>query len=164
MVLLFLIIALCIALFVLEKYNKNYNIKYKKSGNFSFYVQKKFMTNSELDFYNKIKELENFYKIIPQVNLASIVNKISNNRFQTELFRNIDFAIFNNDYSKILLLIELNDNSHTKQKRIKRDKKVKMICENAKINLITFYTKYPNNKDYVIKRILDEINKKNDIT
>ena len=33
------------------------------------------MTNSELYFYNKIKDLDEDYHIIPQVNLAAIIKK-----------------------------------------------------------------------------------------
>ncbi len=57
----------------------------------------------------------------------------------------------------ILLLIELNDSSHNKNVRKDRDLKVKKICNDANIKLITFYTKYPNEKDYVINRIKQEI-------
>jgi len=54
-------------------------------------------------------------------------------------------------------LIELNDKSHQNKQRIKRDKKVKNICNKAKIPLICFYTDYPNEDNYVINRILDNI-------
>lgn len=121
------------------------------------YKQKKFMTESELDFYNKLKFFETNYRIIPQINLASIVQKINNNRYNTELFRNIDFAIFTKDYSHLLLLIELNDKTHEKSFRKRRDTKVRNICMRANINLITFYTKYPNDEQYVINRVLKEI-------
>lgn len=49
-----------------------------------------------------------------------------------------------------------------KTNRIKRDIKVKNICNSANIKLITFYTNYPNNKDYVIKRIKQELSIEND--
>lgn len=134
----------------------NYYISANISNN---YVPKSLMTNSEKKFYFKIKELESNYKIIPQINLAAVIQKNDNSPFHNELFRNIDFAIFSNDYSKLLLLIELNDASHNKKQRIKRDKKVNTICYHAGIRLITFYTKYANTKEYVIKRILEEIKK-----
>lgn len=38
------------------------------------------------------------YIIIPQVNLATIINK-KNKVFCTELFRNIDFGIFDNKFN-----------------------------------------------------------------
>lgn len=62
------------------------------------YTKKKFMTNSELHFYNKIKDLEENYQIIPQVNLAAIIKKENYTNYYTDLFRNIDFGIFSKDY------------------------------------------------------------------
>lgn len=127
------------------------------------YVQKKFLTNNEYNFLTKFIDLENelHVNIVPQVNLASIINKISDSRFNTELFRNIDFGIFTADYSKVLLLIELNDDSHNNYKRKERDIKVKKICNKAGIKLITFYTKYSNEKEYVKSRIKEELSSDN---
>lgn len=124
----------------------------------TIYIKKKFMSACEEAFYNKIKELEIDYKIVPQLNLATITNKINNNRYHNDLFRNIDFAIFSKDYKEILLLIELNDKTHQTYKRKDRDLKVKKICNDIGVKLITFYTIYPNEKDYVINRIKTEIN------
>lgn len=123
------------------------------------YVPKSFLSNNEYNFLTKFISLENelHIHIVPQVNLASIIKKVSDSRFNTELFRNIDFGIFSADYSKLLLLIELNDESHEKYNRKKRDIKVHDICNKAGIKLITFYTKYSNEKEYVKNRILKEL-------
>lgn len=103
-----------------------------------------------------MKDLEKDYNIVPQLNLASVIDK-KDSKYRTELFRNIDFAIFTKDFRTLLLLIELNDQSHENNKRKQRDFKVKDICQHAGIKLMTFYTKYPNEKDYVIERIRKEI-------
>ena len=126
----------------------------------TIYKKKKIMTKVEYDFYNKIKVLEPKYKVIPQINLAAIINKENNNRYYTDLFRNIDFAIFDVNLQEVLLLIELNDETHQQKKRKKRDYKIKKICRAANIPLLFFYTKYPNEKNYVINRILRTINNK----
>ncbi len=122
------------------------------------YKKTNLMTQTELFFYNKIQELEQEYKIIPQLNLGTIIEK-QNKGYRNELFKNIDFAIFSKDFKEILLLIELNDSTHNQSKRKKRDKNVKEICNKAQIKLITFYTKYPNEKEYVLNRIKEEIKK-----
>ena len=124
------------------------------------YIPKKFLSNNEYNFLTKFIDLENelHINIVPQVNLASVIEKVSTSRFNTELFRNIDFGIFNADYSKLLLLIELNDESHNNFHRKKRDVKVNDICNKAGIKLITFYTKYSNEKEYVKGRIIKELN------
>lgn len=125
------------------------------------YSNKNFMTPSEHEFYNKMIELETEYNIVPQVCLASVVNKTGNSRYQSQLYRIIDFGIFTKDYKKLLLLIELNDNTHKTYNRRDRDLKVKKICNDANIEIITFYSCYPNEKDYVLKRILQSILKQN---
>ena len=127
------------------------------------YIPKKFLSNNEYNFLTKFVDLENelHVNIVPQVNLASVIQKVSDSRFNTELFRNIDFGIFNADYSKLLLLIELNDASHNDYHRKKRDIKVHDICNKAGIKLITFYTKYSNEKEYVKSRIVKELDLQN---
>ena len=121
------------------------------------YEKKTIMSDYEIMFYNRMKDLETEYNIVPQLVLSSVVDKKSKQKYRSELYRIIDFAIFSKDYSKLLLLIELNDNTHNQRKRKDRDLKVKKICNSAKIKLITFYTKYPNEKDYIINRIKKEI-------
>lgn len=137
------------------------NLKSNGNNYYKEYVKKNYMTNNEIVFYRKLIELEKLYnyKIIPQVNLASIIIKNSNSRYRSELFRNIDFGIFDNNFN-LLLLIELNDSTHNIRRRIYRDNKVKDICQQASIKIITFYTKYDNNLDYVIDRILKIIHEK----
>lgn len=56
-----------------------------------------------------------------------------------------------------MLLIELNDQTHNQTNRKYRDIKVREICKNANIPIMTFYTNYPNEENYVINRILKEI-------
>ena len=59
--------------------------------------------------------------VLPQVNLASVIDKKGDSNFRNELFRNIDFGVFNKDF-KPLVLIEINDNTHFRKDRIERDK------------------------------------------
>lgn len=126
----------------------------------TIYQIKSIMTNYEKKFYNILKNLEDEYIIIPQLNLAAIIQKKNNNRYYNELFRNIDFAIFDKNFDKILLLIEIDDKTHTKYKRKDRDLKVKKICNDVNLKLIHFYTKYPNEQDYVLNRIRNELKKR----
>lgn len=69
------------------------SINYTKNEE-TIYTRKKLMTDYEYKFYNILKELQDNYTIVPQLNLAAVVKKINNNRYYSELFRNIDFAIF----------------------------------------------------------------------
>ncbi len=126
----------------------------------SEYFRKNIMTASEFAFFKKIQDLETKYIIIPQVNLASIIAK-PKSKYHNELFRNIDFGIFSKEY-ELLLLIELNDASHNQIKRKDRDLKVKKILNECNIPLLTFYTFYPNEKSYVLNRIIKFLDNLND--
>ena len=53
------------------------------------------------------------------------------------------------------------DATHNTKKRKSRDIKVKSICANAGLNLITFYAKYANEKSYVLNRVLASITTNN---
>lgn len=131
--------------------------EFENQDDINTYSKKDLMTKYELNFYYKIKELENDYMIIPQLNLATVIKKEGKFKYQNELFRNIDFAIFSKDYKELLLLIEINDNTHNTKKRQYRDIKVKKLCNDIKVELITFYTKYPNSKEYVVNRIKNHL-------
>ena len=163
-VLLFIILLVIIFWFFISHFGSSSLIKdINEDVSAVNYIPKQFLTNNEYDFLTKFIDLEDelHINIVPQVNLASIIQKVSNSRFNTELFRNIDFGIFSADYSKVLLLIELNDESYNNFHRKKRDIKVHEICNKAGIKLITFYTKYSNEKEYVKGRILKELNMPN---
>ena len=96
--------------------------------------------------------------IIPQVNLASIIKKKNNDRYYSDLFRNIDFAIFDRDCDNLLMLIEIDDSTHNNYKRRQRDEKVNNICHDVGIKILHFYTSYPNEESYVLNRILKNLN------
>lgn len=138
--------------------NKKYSTNQAYSKRTNIYAKKIFLTPFEKVFLSKLKPLEQELDviIIPQVNLASVIEKVTPSKFQTELFRNIDFGIFNSNYD-LLLLIELNDQSHNQSRRRKRDVRVKEICKNAGIRLISFYTSYENEQHYVINRVKTEL-------
>lgn len=140
------------------KINNNEEIT-EKEKNIQLYEKKNIMTEYERKIYNMIKNIGKDYIVIPQLNLATITKKISNQKYQNELYRNIDFAIFDKDMNDILLLIEIDDASHETKKRKDRDLKVKKICNDINVKLIKFYTKYPNEEKYVINRILTELKK-----
>ena len=156
------LVILLVILYVFIKIisNKNHTDDNKEiETSIKIYKEKPIMTEPEKNFYYKLKNLEPTYKVIPQVSLSSIIEKIENKNYHTDLFRNIDYGIFTNDFSKVLLLIELNDQTHNQPERKKRDIKVHKICQNANIPIMTFYTSYPNETEYVLNRIITELNK-----
>ena len=104
-----------------------------------------------------LKCLVRHIKFKIQFELLEIETKEINNYYISELFRNIDFAIFDKDYKKVLLLIEINDKTHSSKKRMARDIKVERIVNQAGIKLIKFYSNYPNKKEYIKDRIKKQI-------
>lgn len=156
-----LILSLTVIILINNYENKHFENKKIDKQKKIIYKIKPIMTQYEKDFYFKIKDLEKEYSIVPQLNLASVIKKYSNQKFCNELFRNVDFAIFSKDYEQLLLLIELNDKTHNKPKRRDRDLKVQKICNDINIKLIKFYTKYPNEKEYITTRIKKEIENEN---
>lgn len=147
-------ISIVIAIFKIKdnKIEIKNDIEYKSN-----YAKKNLLTKSEINFY---KKLNNAYKekyiIQCQINLASIIYKINNDKYRSELFRNIDYGLFEKETFKPLIMIELNDQTHKNKKRYIRDLKVRDILQQANIPLITFYTEYENKENYITKRI-DEI-------
>lgn len=124
------------------------------------YSSKSLLTDYEKYFYNIFKNnFSDIYLIIPQTNLATFIikQKDFSKQYQNELYRNIDFGFFDKETLTPLLLIEINDNTHSTKDRIYRDKRVKEICTEAEINLITFYSSYENKPGYVINRIINEL-------
>lgn len=115
-------------------------------------VRDSILTSTEWDYYDCIRSiLPDKFLVLPQVNLAAVLIKDSSSRYQNELFRNIDFGIFDLKL-KPLLLVEINDETHYKPERVRRDKKVADICSRAGLPLIRFWISYGLNLSYFRKR------------
>ena len=98
------------------------------------------VTASELRYFRVLEGcFGKDYRVLPQVNLAAVIDK-EGAGFRTELFRNVDFGIFDMNFRPIVL-IEINDNSHLRKDRAERDESVNAIAKKARIPLVTFWTK-----------------------
>lgn len=120
----------------------------------TYRAKEQLVTQNEKGYLSAIESCIdlNRYNIHSQIALSSIVEKIDNSRYHNELFRSIDFVITDKE-QKVLLCIEINDKSHNRFDRQERDHKVKAILEEAGIPLVTFWTKYGINEEYISKRI-----------
>ena len=136
-----------------EDWNEHFNSVSTEKKEVSYASKSSIMSDCEKAFFEAFQEIVgDNYIVQPQINLASVVRKETASRYQNELFRNIDFGIFDKSYN-LLLLIEINDRTHERSDRIQRDKKVQGICENAGIPLVVFWTKYGVNKKYIKDRL-----------
>lgn len=101
------------------------------------YHKKYLLTKNEYYFYRKLKQITEYngLQILAKIRLADIVevNKGINKRDWIKYFskiksKHIDFAIADN--MKIILIIELDDNSHQRNERKERD----IFVDNVLIN------------------------------
>lgn len=107
----------------------NYNEKYEKVD----YL----LTKNELKFYRILRQVTNKldYSLFCQVSLYEIVKSKNYKDFNKIKSKNIDFVI-TQENCKILLCIELDDKSHEKTKRIKRDDFVNQLFKDLDIKLL----------------------------
>ena len=139
-------------------FKKNEEPEAQKDGNYN--KKQSLVTNKEMEFYKNLEDMfGSNYKVQTQINLASVVDKTLHSKYRSELFRNIDFGIFDKESLKPLVLIELNDKTHKNKDRYERDLKVRDILKQSGIPLLTFYTNMPNEYDYVYERINKELKK-----
>lgn len=124
---------------------------------FLYSLKASLITQTEKTYLTAIKRsLPNGYFVQPQINLASIITKNSDSRFQNELYRNVDACVFDLAY-KPIVIIEINDSTHNSYNRRERDIKVKNICEEAGIKVITLWTKFGVNQEYISKVVNEAI-------
>lgn len=133
--------------------NSDFNTSLNK---FTFSI-KPYETEIEQKFFKKILSyLSRDYHLSAQVCLASIIDKKyldgSKTNYRNELFRVVDFGIFDSNYN-IKLLIEINDKTHERKDRILRDEHVRLVLEKVNISLISFKPTDIDNSDYIINEL-----------
>ena len=115
----------------------------------SYVTKDSIMSECEKEYFAIFRELlPDGYLVQPQINLASVIDKETQSVYRNELFRNIDFGVFDADYN-LKLLIEINDNTHNKTDRIIRDMRVNEICKSAGVTLVVFWVKDGIEKDKI---------------
>lgn len=114
--------------------------------NTSDYFRKDFLTLRERDFFNKaILAVGIGYFVFPQVRLVDVITpSISRNKNKSlylSLFRSlsqysVDFIIVRKLDFHVVCVIELDDSTHDRPDRIKRDLKVNAALESANIFIL----------------------------
>lgn len=109
--------------------NINYNEKYAK--------KEYLLTQTELKFYKLLKQITDELNLVicPQVTLYQIVNIKDYKGFSKIQSKSIDFVIAEPNL-KIKLCIELDDYTHKRGKRIKRDEFINKLFNDLGIKLI----------------------------
>ena len=113
-----------------------YNARAREDDGNRYKAKRCILSKPEMTAFVLLKTaLEPKYRVYPQMALLSIVDKLNNTSYRNELFRIVDFVVFDNNL-KPLLAIELNDASHNRKDRQERDEKVKSILTKAGIKII----------------------------
>ena len=132
-----------------------YNKKRKNNPNVpnlygSFNKKEKIMTNTELQFYNLLKKITSKYELelFTQVALNQII-KADSKRGNLQIgAKSIDFVI-TDKYGNIKICIELDDYTHQRKDRIKRDNLVNELFRKVKIKLL----RIPIEQAFIVERI-----------
>jgi len=136
-----LAIVICILAIVLEtivkEKNKNIeNIDYNEK-----YTKKEYLlTQTELKFYKLLKQVTDELNLIicPQVTLYQVIQNKNFKDFNKIQNKSIDFVIAEPNL-KIKLCIELDDYTHNKNKRVKRDEFINKLFSDLGIKLIRIH-------------------------
>lgn len=110
------------------------------------HIRRPFLTNRERVFYRKLENiLDGRFKIMCQVRLVDVVS--INPKYKTGgkgigYFRRIsqwhcDFVLIDNDFN-VKCVIELDDKSHNRPDRIRRDKYFNLALKQAGVRLLRF--------------------------
>lgn len=131
--------------------NKNNKTQYKKM----YYRYEKLLTPNEILFYKTLKEILKDKDIIinSQVVLYEIIGTKTFNKYAYKYFnkikaKSIDFVLTDKDFN-ILLCIELDDSTHKRVDRIKRDNFINELFQELEIKLL----RLPVQEFYSIERI-----------
>ena len=124
-IILILVILIMIAEKFLDNKNKEINTtNEQKTTNYSDKYKKKeyLLSKNELKFYRILKQItDNLgYSLFCQVSLYQLIKSDDFKDFNKIKSKSIDFVI-TQENCKILICIELDDNTHNQAKRIERD-------------------------------------------
>ena len=127
------------------------------------YHKKEIFSKAELNFYKVCKLIadENELSIFPKMTLKEFLyvqdeqgRKNPYKYFSKIDKKHIDFTLYDPKTNEIILCIELDDSSHKKEDRIKRDKYVDEVMKMAGIRLV----RIPAKQSYNVNEIKDAIN------
>lgn len=135
---------------------KNNNLLIKNKITISKNVQgkKSLLTETEKQFYKMLQNICLKYKlqIFAQVALNQIIKANDKKAFNQIGAKTIDFVLTDKE-TNIKICIELDDHSHDKEIRQKRDTIVNTLCSNAGIKIL----RIPIDNAFIVDRIDKQI-------
>ena len=124
---------------------------------YRYAVKESFMSAPERELYARL--LRGDFAVFPQVVLVSLIDKVNFGSYRNELFRIVDFALCDRFNLKPVLIIELNDASHKREERARRDEKVRCIAARAGLNVLTLELDAMPDDRTLRKKIFSEMRK-----
>jgi len=134
---------------VLTILNKNKR-RLSSTINFNnYHLKESLLTKNEMEFYETLKKvIKEDLIIFSMVRLADIFSIDKGKEYQSALnrinSRHVDFLLCHKDTLKPVVAIELDDKSHERSDRIKRDEFVNQLFESAGLPLL----RYPSKSRY----------------
>lgn len=129
------------------------------------YIKKMYlMTPKERELFSILdKCVPNDYYIFPQIHIASIVEVKKGEpkwqRFFNKIIsKSIDFVIFDKVNISPVLAIELDDYTHSYEKRIARDEFVNEAIKTSKIKMLRFENGDLSNPTDIKNKVLEQLN------
>jgi len=121
------------------------------------------MTRTEHDFFKELRTiLGQGYYIFPQIHLGTIIKPSVKWTYRWRLWRvaffysdrySVDFVICDTQGIKPLLVIELDDISHQREKRRSRDRVVEKMLRESNLPIVRFTSSEAGNIELVDSRI-----------
>ena len=110
------------------------------------YRRRYLLTKHELEFYKELKKAADKLNlsILTKIRMADLVEAINNDYrgFAKIKAKHVDFALCNPENMYVLLLIELDDNSHQRQDRIERDMFIEQVYTETGYKLLRVKSTY----------------------
>lgn len=105
------------------------------------------LTNNEFLFYKELKRIADKYNLtlFTKIRMADLVEPSAYREYEYKIAfskikaKHVDFALCDTNTLKVLLLIELDDNSHRTQERIERDLFVESVYKSTGYKLLRVY-------------------------
>ena len=127
------------------------------------YSRQKFLfTRAELSFYRALQEATTeHYEILGKVRVADVLKPQTENRgdwqraFNKISAKHFDFVLCDRDSLNVLAAVELDDSSHQRSDRIKRDGFLNQAVQSAALPLIRFPVQANYDRDAIQQHIAE---------
>ncbi len=159
--LILVIITLAISFKILDSF---FSANKKQKKKYIYRKKKYLLTKSESYFFDVLQRvMGDSFRIFPQIHLSSILEHRIKGQGWDGAFshingKSVDYVLCNKEDYTIVCAIELDDITHNREDRKKRDEEVESIFQQARLPLVRFARKKEFTDEEVKKKIEESIN------